>query len=55
MIGSWVTLLTTDAPTTLSYIVVGFITFWGLRLSIRLLKRNYGKPEEFRYRQWRKE
>ncbi len=55
VIGSWVTLLTTDAPTMLSYIVVGFITFWGLRLSIRLLRRNYGKPEDFRYRQWRKE
>ncbi|PXW91753.1 steroid 5-alpha reductase family enzyme [Streptohalobacillus salinus] len=55
VIGSWATLFITDKPTTLSYVVVGFITFWGLRLSIRLLRRNYGKPEDFRYAQWRKE
>ena len=55
VIGSWATLAITDSPTALSYIVVGFITFWGLRLSIRLLRRNYGKPEDFRYAQWRKE
>lgn len=55
VIGSWTTLLTTSEPTLLSYLVVGFITLWGLRLSIRLFKRNYGKPEDFRYRQWRKE
>lgn len=55
VIGSWASLFITDKPTTLSYVVVGFITFWGLRLSIRLLRRNYGKPEDFRYAQWRKE
>lgn len=55
VIGSWVTFFITDEPTILSYIVLGFITFWGLRLSIRLLRRNYGKPEDFRYRQWREE
>lgn len=55
VIGSWVTLAITENPTVLSYLVVGFITLWGLRLSIRLLKRNYGKPEDFRYAQWRKE
>lgn len=53
--GSWATLLVTDEPTLLSYIVVGFISVWGIRLSVRLLKRNYGKPEDFRYAQWRKE
>lgn len=55
VIGTWATLLVTDAPTILSYLIVGFITIWGLRLSIRLLKRNYGKPEDFRYAQWRKD
>ncbi len=55
VVGSWVTLFVTDEPTLLSYIIVGFITVWGLRLSLRLLKRNYGKPEDFRYAQWRKE
>ena len=55
VIGSWVTLLTTESPTLLSYLVVAFITVWGVRLSVRLFKRNWGKPEDFRYAQWRQE
>ena len=55
VIGSWVTLLTTDTPTLLSYLMVAFITVWGVRLSVRLFKRNWGKPEDFRYAQWREE
>jgi len=55
VIGAIVSLLTTEAPTLLSYIVTGFIAFWGLRLSGRLVKRNWGKPEDFRYKAWRKE
>ena len=55
VVGSWLTLFVTENPTFLSYAIVGFITVWGLRLSIRLLKRNYGKPEDFRYAQWRKD
>ena len=55
VIGSWVTLLTTESPTLLSYLVVAFITVWGVRLSVRLFKRNWGKPEDFRYAQWREE
>ena len=55
VIGAWATLLTTEAPNLLAYILVGFITVWGLRLSIRLFNRNIKKPEDFRYAQWRKE
>lgn len=55
VIGSWVTLLTTESPTLLSYLVVAFITVWGVRLSVRLFKRNWGRPEDFRYAQWREE
>ncbi|SEK58379.1 Steroid 5-alpha reductase family enzyme [Carnobacterium iners] len=55
VVGSWLTLFVTENPTILSYAIVGLITVWGLRLSLRLLKRNYGKPEDFRYAQWRKE
>ncbi|MCF7926240.1 MAG: DUF1295 domain-containing protein [Candidatus Izimaplasma sp.] len=53
--GSVSTLLITTDPTILSYIIVGFITLWGVRLSGRIIKRNWGKPEDFRYAQWRKE
>lgn len=31
------------------------VTIWGLRLSIHILSRNWGKPEDFRYRKWREE
>ena len=53
--GSVATLLITDNPTILSFLIVGFIAVWGIRLSARLIKRNWGKPEDFRYAQWRKE
>lgn len=55
VVGSCLTLLVTENPTFLSYAIVVFISVWGIRLSLRLLKRNYGKPEDFRYAQWRKE
>ena len=55
VVGSWLTLFVTENPTILSYVIVGFITVWGVRLSVRLLRRNYGKPEDFRYAQWREE
>ena len=31
------------------------VTIWGLRLSLYILRRNWGKPEDFRYQVWRKE
>jgi steroid 5-alpha reductase family enzyme len=31
------------------------VTIWGLRLSIHILGRNWGKPEDFRYQKWRME
>jgi len=55
VIGSIASLLTTEAPTLLSYLITGFIVLWGLRLSIRLTRRNFGRPEDFRYKAWRKE
>jgi steroid 5-alpha reductase family enzyme len=36
-------------------IVMLFTLVWGLRLSLHILKRNFGKPEDFRYAQWRKD
>ncbi|MGM3299121.1 DUF1295 domain-containing protein, partial [Bacillus cereus group sp. BC229] len=48
-------LVLTDNPTPLSYLIVTFIAIWGIRLSFRLVKRNWGRPEDFRYANWRKE
>jgi len=31
------------------------VTIWGLRLSLHILRRNWRKPEDYRYQAWRKE
>ncbi|GAU78102.1 DUF1295 domain-containing protein [Fusibacter sp. 3D3] len=36
-------------------IVTLCITLWGGRLFLHIFKRNWGKPEDFRYATWRKE
>lgn len=36
-------------------LVTILITIWGLRLGIRILLRNWGKGEDFRYQAWRKQ
>jgi steroid 5-alpha reductase family enzyme len=38
-----------------SILVLILVTIWGLRLSIYLTWRNYGKGEDFRYRQFRRD
>ena len=34
-------------------LLLGLVTIWGLRLSIHILRRNWAKPEDFRYQKWR--
>ena len=36
-------------------IIVYLVIVWGLRLSVFICTRNWGKPEDFRYANWRKE
>ncbi len=36
-------------------IVLACVTVWGVRLSTRILLKNWGKPEDFRYQAWRNE
>jgi steroid 5-alpha reductase family enzyme len=36
-------------------ILLILVTLWGLRLTIHILTRNWGKPEDFRYQKWRNE
>ena len=36
-------------------IVLACVTVWGVRLTTRILLRNWGRPEDFRYRAWREE
>jgi len=39
---------------TRNIIVLLLVSIWGIRLSAYLFKRNYGKPEDFRYQEFRR-
>jgi steroid 5-alpha reductase family enzyme len=47
--------LTRDGFAPRKLLLVTLVTLWGLRLSLYILWRNWGKPEDFRYRAWRSE
>lgn len=36
-------------------VAMGLVALWGLRLATHIMKRNWGKPEDFRYANWRQE
>jgi len=36
-------------------LITALVSLWGLRLSLHILRRNWGQPEDFRYRKWREE
>lgn len=42
-------------PERQSLLVLAMVILWGMRLSIHIYSRNKGRPEDFRYAQWRKE
>lgn len=46
--------LNTEGTGIRKIILMSLVAIWGLRLSIYLSWRNYGKGEDFRYRQFRK-
>jgi steroid 5-alpha reductase family enzyme len=48
-------LLTPDGFIMRKVLLCVLVTLWGLRLSLHILRRNWGKPEDFRYQIWRKE
>ncbi len=37
------------------FLLFVLVFFWGFRLSLHIFLRNHGKPEDFRYANWRKE
>ncbi len=47
--------LTPDGFLTRRLLITTLVTIWGLRLSIHVLRRNWGKAEDFRYQKWREE
>lgn len=52
----FLTLVTMSFPgetTGRQLVVAVLVTVWGLRLAIRIYRRNRGKGEDFRYKEWR--
>ncbi len=45
--------LTPEGLLTRKWLLAGLVTIWGVRLSVHILVRNWGKGEDFRYRAWR--
>jgi steroid 5-alpha reductase family enzyme len=56
VIANWVYFaLTPDGLLARKWLMGILVTVWGLRLSLYILWRNWGKPEDFRYQKWRQE
>jgi steroid 5-alpha reductase family enzyme len=56
VIANWVYFfLTPEGFAGRKWLIGILVTIWGLRLSLYLLWRNWGKAEDFRYRKWREE
>ena len=56
VIAGWAAFLLTPAGYEPRKILLfTLVTIWGLRLSLHILVRNRGKPEDFRYQAWRAE
>ena len=51
---AWLTFFMTDGYVNRKLLIVVLVTLWGLRLSIYLSWRNWGKGEDPRYGGWRK-
>lgn len=49
------TFIFSEVITARSILVSVLVITWGSRLSYYILKRNWGKPEDFRYAKWRRE
>lgn len=50
---AWSIVWTSGTSEPLPFIVAGCITLWAGRLSIRIFRKNYGRPEDARYARWR--
>lgn len=56
VLSNWVCFaITPDGFPARKWLISILVTVWGLRLSWHLLRRNWRKPEDFRYRKWREE
>jgi len=53
VISSWTVFFIIGEYTEFNIILLLLVSLWGLRLFYHIAKRNIGKPEDFRYRNWR--
>jgi len=54
VIASWIYFaMSPDGYFVRKLLICMLVTIWGFRLSIHILLRNWGKPEDFRYQKWR--
>jgi steroid 5-alpha reductase family enzyme len=50
---AWLYNWLTEASTPRAHLVLALVTLWGVRLSLYILWRNWGKGEDYRYREMR--
>jgi steroid 5-alpha reductase family enzyme len=50
---AWLYFGFSPSPTTRSYLVAALVTVWGVRLSLYILWRNWGRGEDYRYQAMR--
>jgi steroid 5-alpha reductase family enzyme len=56
VISNWIYFaLTSDGSMARKWLILVLATIWGLRLTLYILWRNWGKGEDFRYQKWRQE
>lgn len=53
VVAAWTYYATTDGFPARKMLIALLVTVWGLRLSVHLAIRNFGKPEDYRYRAMR--
>jgi steroid 5-alpha reductase family enzyme len=51
---AWYTFLRLDQTSSANWLIVVLVSFWGLRLAYHVARRNWRKPEDFRYQEMRK-
>lgn len=54
VISSWIVYFVDGMYSISSMILLILVSLWGVRLFYHIAKRNIGKPEDFRYLNWRK-
>ncbi|MCU0678540.1 MAG: DUF1295 domain-containing protein [Candidatus Pacebacteria bacterium] len=54
-LGAWSTIVVSETMTPLAVLIAVLTTLWAARLSLRIARKNWGQPEDARYRAWREE